>query len=70
MKMLRFQSLYFQLKKGRYSSFLKKVFVFKKIGFKVKVFKTSKISSDCQSYFENHQYRFIEDSMLFLLGSK
>ena len=33
--------------KKEYSSFLKKVFVFQKIYFKVKVFKTFKISSDC-----------------------
>ena len=33
--------------KKRYSSFLKKVFVFQKICFKVKVLKTFKIFSDC-----------------------
>ena len=31
----------------QYSSFLKKVFVFQKIYFKVKVLKTFKISTDC-----------------------
>ena len=33
--------------KKRYSSFLKKVFLFQKIYFKVKVSKTFKISTDC-----------------------
>ena len=33
--------------KNRYSSFLKKVFVFQKICYKVKVLKTFKISTDC-----------------------
>ena len=33
--------------KKRYSSFLKKVFVFQKIYFKVKVLKTFKIFTDC-----------------------
>ena len=33
--------------KKRYSSFLKKVFVFQKICFKVKVLKTFKISTEC-----------------------
>ena len=33
--------------KKRYSSFLKKLFVFQKICFKVKVLKTLKISTDC-----------------------
>ena len=41
-----FSILVFSAKK-EYSSFLKKVFVFQKICFKVKVFKTFKISSDC-----------------------
>ena len=46
MEMLRFQSLVLLTKK-QYSIFLKKVFVFEKIGFKVEVLKTFKISSDC-----------------------
>ena len=35
--------------KKRYSSFLKKVFVFKKVYFKVKVMKMFKISTDCHT---------------------
>ena len=47
MKMLRFQSHCFELKKGC-SSFFKKLSIFQKICFKVKVLKTLKTSSDCQ----------------------
>ena len=43
-EMLRFQS--WSWTKKRYSSFLKKVYVFQKICFKIKVLKTFKISSD------------------------
>ena len=41
-----FSILVFSAKK-RYSGFLKKVFVFQKICFKVKVLKTLKVSTDC-----------------------
>ena len=49
MEMMCFQSWCFQLKKvkKKYSSFLKKVFVFQKICFKGKVLKTFRIFTDC-----------------------
>ena len=63
--------------KKRYSSFLKKVFVFQKICFKVKVLKTFKISTDknmpisqTKGYFESPEYHFLEDFMLLLLALK
>ena len=45
MEMLHFQAQYFELKK--LFCFFKKVFVFQKTCFKVKVMKMFKISSDC-----------------------
>ena len=66
--------------KKRYSSFLKKVFVFQKICFKIKAFKTFKISIDChiktcrslkrRGIFENPKYCFLEESTFFLLALK
>ena len=66
--------------KKRYLSFLKKVFVFQKICFKVKVMGTIKSFSDCyiknmpisqtEGYFENPPYRFLGESILFLLALK
>ena len=58
--------------KRRYSSFLKKFFVLEEIGFKVKVLKTFKTSSDSQTegYFKNSYYCFLEEPMLFLLALK
>ena len=69
--------------KKQYSSVLKKFFVFQKIYFTVKVLKTFKISTHChtsrtevmptfrtENYFENPQYRFLEEPMLFLLVLK
>ena len=60
--------------------FLKKVSVFQKICFKVKVLKTFTISIDChiknlpisqtEGYFENPWYRFLEEPMLFPLALK
>ena len=61
MEILCFQYYYFEIKR-RYSSFVKKVFVFQKISFKHEVVKTFKISSGChknmpisqtEGYFEN-----------------
>ena len=46
MEMMFFQSKWFQLKK-RYSSFLKMVFVFQEVCFKVKVLKTFETFTDC-----------------------
>ena len=66
--------------KKRYSSFSKKVFVFQKTCFKVKVLKTFKILhwlshknmriSQTEGYFENPWYRFLEEPMLFPLVLK
>ena len=66
--------------KKLYSSFLKMVFVFQKICFKVKVLKTffnfqwlshkNMPISQTEGYFENPLYRFLEEPMLFLLGLK
>ena len=44
--MMGFQSQYFQLKNGWYTSFLKNVFIFHKICLKSKALKTFKISTD------------------------
>ena len=76
-----FSILVFSTKK-RYSSFLKKVFVFQKICFKVEVLKMFKISTDCyiktcQSLKRNAilkvpstEYCFLEEPILFLLVLK
>ena len=61
--------------KKRYSSFSKKVFVFKKISFKVKVLKSFETFTDChiktcQSFKRRAKYLFLEETMLFLLASK
>ena len=62
--------------KKRYSTFLKKVFVFEKICFKVKILKTLKISTDChiktcqylkrRATLKNPYYRFLEDLCMLL----
>ena len=64
----------------RYYSLLKKVFVFQKIWFKVKILKSVKISRDCHIKTCRSLKRrvilkipstvFLEESMLFLLASK
>ena len=64
--------------KKRYSSFLKKVFAFQKVYFKVKVLKTLKIFTDfpiktwpiseMDGYFVKPYYHFLEEPMLFLLA--
>ena len=59
MEMMRFQSLYFQLKNGT-PVFLKKVSVFHKICFEVRVLKSFKISTDC------HITPVSEEPILFL----
>ena len=66
--------------KKRYSSFLARVFVSKKIYFKVKVLKTFKCFielphknmpiSQMEGYFENPYYHFLEEPMLLLLALK
>ena len=53
--------------KKRYSSFLKKLFVFQKICFKVKVLIPI---SETEGYFENPKKRFLEEPILFLLALK
>ena len=75
--MLCFQSKYFQVNNGT-PVFLKMVFVFQKICFKVEVLKMCKISSDycpiktpisqTEGYFENPKYRFLEKLKTFLLA--
>ena len=66
--------------KERYSNFLKKVFVFQKNCFKVKVLKTFKNflwfshkyipAFQTEGYFENPWYRFLEQAMLLLWALK
>ena len=64
----------------RYPIFLKMVFIFLKICFKVKVLKMffnfqwlshkNTPVSQTEGYFENPWYRFLEESMLFMLALK
>ena len=66
--------------KKRHSSFFKKVFVFQKICFKVKVLKTFKIFTDChiqtcrslkrRASLNITSIAFLEEPMLFLLDLK
>ena len=66
--------------KKRYSSFLKKVFVFQKICFKVKVLKTFETFTDCyiktcrslkrRAILKIPSTVFLEEPMLFLLVLK
>ena len=66
--------------KKRYSSFLKKFFVFLKIQFRIKVLKTFKISSDCHikacrslkwsAILKIPNTVFLEEPMFFLLALK
>ena len=61
--------------KKRYSSCSKKVFVFQKICFKVKVLKSFETFTDChiktcRSFKRRAKYRFLEETMLFLLALK
>ena len=63
-----------------YSSFLRKVFVFQKISFKVKVLKTLKIFTDChiktsqslkqRTILKIPRTVFLEEPMLYLLALK
>ena len=72
MEMMRFQS--FNWKKVL--QFLKKAFVFQKTCFKVKVLKKFKLphknmaTSQMEGYFENLQYKCLEEPILILLVSK
>ena len=59
--------------KKRYSSFLKKAFVFQKICFKVKVLKTFETFTDCHikaCLSLKRKASFLEEHMLFLLALK